>query len=188
MIRDRSKANSPPILNIRILTTRVLFEEKTMKRISLIIGLAALVLVAALVGTSMITAVVVADDDNDDDNRVFTNKSIKGRWGFSAQGTILPPFAPALTPASAVGTLDFDGSGGCSITDTENIGGIVIPFRTTDDGDCMYSVNPDGTGTLSFAFPGDPGPGLVSFVILNKNEVRDMRADSLAVATGVWKR
>ena len=54
MIRDRSKANSPPILNIRILTTRVLFEEKTMKRISLIIGLAALVLVAALVGTEVV--------------------------------------------------------------------------------------------------------------------------------------
>ena len=153
-----------------------------MKRIGLMIALVAVVLVAALVVRSMITAPVVADTEH----RVFTNKSIEGRWGFSAQGTILPPTLPDATPAAAVGTMNFDGSGGCSITDTENIGGFIIGPQTTET--CVYSVNPDGTGTLSFTFPGDPEPGLVAFVMVNKREVFDIRADSVAVATAVWKK
>ncbi len=143
-----------------------------MRRVGVLIGLVALVLMAACAG--------------DDDDRVFTDKSIEGRWAFSAQGTILPPALPAATPAVAVGILDFDGSGGCSITDTTNLGGTKIGPQTSET--CTYSVNPDGTGTFNVAFPGDPGPAPVSFVIVNKKtEIRTIRTD-LGVATGVAKR
>ncbi len=155
-----------------------------MRRLSLLIGLAALLIVAALVVRSMATSPVVADDEDDE---VFTNESIEGRWGSSIQGTILPPFAPPATPAAAVGILNFDGVGGCSITDTVNIGGTVIGPRTSTT--CTYSVNPDGTGTFSVAFPGDPGPTPISFVIVNKaKEIRTIRTDNVAVAAGVAKR
>lgn len=150
--------------------------------ISLIIGLTSLVLAVGLV-----SAVVVVADDDDDDDRVFTDRSLEGRWGFAAEGTVFPPIFEEATLASAVGTLEFDGEGGCSITDIENFGGFVIGPQTTVE--CAYSVNPDGTGTLSFAFPNDPVRGEVAFVMLNKTEVRDMRADgSPVVATAVWKK
>ena len=83
------------------------YEEKTMNRTGLFIGISVLVLAAAVVAGSMIIAQVEADDDD----RVFTNESIKGRWGFSAQGTILPPAVPVPTVAAAVGILEFDGVG-----------------------------------------------------------------------------
>lgn len=154
-----------------------------MNKIGIFIGISVLVLAAAVVAGSMIIAQVEADDDA----RVFTNKSIEGKWGFSAQGTILPPAVPVPTVAAAVGILEFDGVGGCSITDTASFGGTIVGPLTSET--CTYSVNPDGTGTWSFAFPGDLEPTPLSFVIVdNMKEIRDIRTDSLAVAFGVIKR
>ena len=156
-----------------------------MNRTGIFIGIAVLVLAVAVIAGSMIMAQVPADDDDGD--RVFTNESIKGRWGFSAQGTVLPPAVPVPTLAAAVGIVDFDGVGGCSITDTVNLGGTKIGPLTTKT--CTYSVNSNGTGTLSFAFPDDPGPTPVSFVIMdNMKEIRDIRTDQFAVAVGIFKR
>ena len=156
-----------------------------MNRTGIFIGIAVLVLAVAVIAGSMIMAQVPADDDDGD--RVFTNESIKGRWGFSAQGTVLPPAVPVPTLAVAVGIVDFDGVGGCSITDTVNLGGTKIGPLTTKT--CTYSVNSNGTGTLSFAFPDDPGPTPVSFVIMdNMKEIRDIRTDQFAVAVGIFKR
>ena len=157
-----------------------------MNRTGIFVGIAVLVLAIAVVAGSMIIAPVLADDD-DDDVRVFTNESIKGRWGLSAQGMVLPPAVPVPTLAVAVGIVDFDGVGGCSITDTLNLGGTKIGPLTTKT--CTYSVNSNGTGTLSFAFPDDPGPTPVSFVIVdNMREIIDIRTDQFAVAMGVLKR
>ena len=154
-----------------------------MNRTGIFIGIAVLVLAVSVVAGSMIIASV----DDDDDDRVFTNKSIEGRWGFSAQGTVLPPAVPVPTLAAAVGIVDFDGVGGCSITDTLNLGGTKIGPLTTKT--CTYSVNSNGTGTWSFAFPGDLEPIPLSFVIIdNMNEIVDIRTDAVAVAFGVIKR
>lgn len=115
----------------------------------------------------------------------FTNRSIQGDWGFSASGTILPPALPAATPAAAVGIMTFDGMGGCSISDTINIGGTSASRTSTT---CTYNVNPDGSGSLSALFPGDPGPTPLSFVIVDKaKEIRFIRTD-LGVASGVARR
>jgi hypothetical protein len=115
----------------------------------------------------------------------FTNKSIQGEWGFSASGTIVPPALPAATPAAAVGIMTFDGMGGCSISDTINIGGTSASRTSTT---CTYSVNADGSGSLSALFPGDPGPTPLSFVIVGSaKEIRFIRTD-LGVASGVARR
>lgn len=115
----------------------------------------------------------------------FTNKSIQGDWGFSAAGTIVPPALPVAAPAAAVGIMTFDGMGGCSISDTINIGG-TSASRTSST--CTYSVNADGSGSLSALFPGDPGPTPLSFVIVdNRTEIRFIRTD-LGVASGVARR
>ena len=115
----------------------------------------------------------------------FTDESLEGVWGFSAAGTIVPPAVPAATPAVAVGTMTFDGHGGCSIADTINIGGISASRTSTT---CTYTVHADGTGSLSVVFPGDPGPTPLAFVIVNDaDEMRFIRTD-LGVASGVAKR
>ena len=115
----------------------------------------------------------------------FTASSLSGVFGFSAAGTIMPPALPVATPAVAAGTMTFDRQGGCVISDTINIGGMSA-FRTSTA--CAYSVNQDGTGSISVLFPGDPGPTPLSFVIVNReNEIRFIRTD-LGVASGLASR
>jgi hypothetical protein len=114
----------------------------------------------------------------------FTSKIITGTWGFSASGTVVD-----VGPAVAVGLFAFDGTGGCSLKDTFNIGNIgqVGPRTSTV---CNYNVNQDGTGNLTAVFD-EPfgGPVSLSFVIVNKeNEIRFIRTDTGAVASGVAKR
>lgn len=117
--------------------------------------------------------------------KVFDAASVEGDWGFSASGTILPPALPAATPAVAVGTLSFDGIGSCTLSDTINIGGVSASRTSTS---CSYTVNPDGTGTITVLLPGDPGPTPLSFVLVDKaRELRFIRTD-LGVASGVAKR
>lgn len=114
----------------------------------------------------------------------FSAESIRGQWGFSAHGTIVPPAAPASVPAVAMGIMTFDRDGGCSIADTININGFAAS-RTSFS--CTFSVNPDGTGSLVANFAGDPGPTPLAFVIVNhKSEIRFIRTD-LGVAAGVAK-
>lgn len=118
----------------------------------------------------------------------FDNGTIKGVWGFSANGTIQPPALPSATPAVAVGLVKFDGDGRCSFTDQVNIGGTAIPstgFRTSSS--CDYSVNTDGTGTITVSFPSE-GPTPLTFVIVDKaEELRFIRTDA-GVASGVAKK
>lgn len=112
-------------------------------------------------------------------------RSLRRTYGFSASGTILPPAVPSPTPAVAVGLMTFDGEGNCTIADTINIGGTVAVRGATPG---TYTVDPDGTGTITVAFPGDPGPTPLSFVIVeNAHELRFVRTD-LGVAEGVAKR
>jgi hypothetical protein len=161
-------------MNRNLLTENKKILNRTMVTIALL-GLAALI---------VFSAILYADDD-EDDRGPFTNSSIRGTWGFSANGTIVPPAADAPIPAVAVGTMTFDGAGGCFIADTININGQSF-YRTSDV--CIYTVNPDGTGTIEAQFPGDPEPVPLSFVIVNKRkELRFIRTD-LGVASGVAKR
>lgn len=128
---------------------------------------------------------VLARADDDQGGLEITNETIEGSWGFSASGTIVPPAFLNATPAVAVGIFEFDGEGLCVISDTINIGG-VSASRTSDS--CDYTVNPDGTGTLSAQFPGELAPVPLSFVLVDDASVfRFIRTD-LGVASGVAER
>jgi hypothetical protein len=113
----------------------------------------------------------------------YSNRSMAGTWGFSSIATVVPPAVPAQTPAAAVGIMSFDGRGGCTISETFNAGGFSGSQTSTS---CSYSVNPDGSGTLSAQTPG--GPAAVSFVLVDdQKEFRLIRTD-LIVASGVARR
>jgi len=129
----------------------------------------------------------------------FTPSDLSGVFAFSAEGTVYPSF-PALSPALpavAVGLFTFDGTGSCMVMDQLNLASLgLVPstgFRTSTT--CQYTVNPDGTGTLEASFGGSPGeidgPSSLTFAIVDEGpvmEIRFIRADPGAVATGVAKQ
>jgi len=107
---------------------------------------------------------------------------MRGTWGFSASGTIVPPPPLAPTPAAAVGVITFEPTGECRIDDTINIGG-TIALRTSDS--CSYVLQ-SGRGTIVAIF-GDGSIVPLSFVLVDhERELRFIRTD-LGVAEGVAK-
>jgi hypothetical protein len=108
---------------------------------------------------------------------------MRGTWGFSASGTIVPPALSAATPAVAVGLMTFQPDGTCVIQDTINVGG-ASQSRTSET--CTYVMS-SGRGTVTTTFPGDPVVVPLSFVLVDHDrEMRFIRTD-LGVAQGVGK-
>ena len=118
--------------------------------------------------------------------QTFSNKSLKGGYGFSASGTIVAP-NPLAGPAVAVGLATFDGNGGCTLSDTINIAVLGIVARTSLS--CTYSVNPDGTGTLTPTFSAPFGTTPAALVIVDKKkEFRFIRTTATVRISGVGKK
>lgn len=137
-------------------------------------------LLPAALGLALAAQSALADDD-----LAFTDRSLKGVWGFSGLGTIVPPATPAPIPAAAVGIMRFDGDGFCAISDTVNIGGGSASRETFS---CEYAVNPDGSGTITAEFPGDPGPVPLSFVLVRGAKAFHWIRTDLGVARGTAER
>ena len=116
----------------------------------------------------------------------FTQRSIKGTYGFSGSGTL----AGGAVQAAVVGLNSFDGAGGCQITARLNAGGVVFSLTSAT---CSYTVNPDGTGSIHVTFNEPPfvAPFTSDFDIVdNKKELDFVLSDSGGgtVASGVAKR
>jgi hypothetical protein len=116
----------------------------------------------------------------------FTNLSLKGQWGFSDQILVVPPAVPEPSPAVSVGILDLDGQGNCSGSDRLNLNGTDIGPRSFDT--CTYSVNPDGTGSITVTVEDDPNPVSVFFVIVDKKREFRYILSGVLVGEGVAKR
>ncbi len=145
---------------------------------------------AVIVSTCVASALVVVLEGDDAGEAeaagVFSERTIRGRWGFNGLGRIVPPAFDPPAEAAAVGIMTFDGEGGLRIDDVININGTAIGPRTSTSG--SYTVNPDGTGEMVVQFIGDPGPTPLSFVIVDRRrEIRFIRTD-LGVGGGVAKR
>ena len=123
-------------------------------------------LAAVLAGTSF------AWNDRDDGSRAgngFSNRSLKGYYGYNSSYGLLvatapgQPVVPAL-PFAGMGRIYFDGQGGCKVSAIGNVNGQSIPSTSSS---CAYTVNPDGTGTSEATFPGAPiaDPIPLAFVI-----------------------
>jgi hypothetical protein len=111
--------------------------------------------------------------DRDDGNRSgghgFSNRSLKGAYGFNSSFAMLvatgpnQPVVPAL-PFASMGRITYDGEGGCVVSSIGNVNGQSIPSTSSS---CVYNVKPDGTGTSEAVFPGTPiaDPIPIAFVI-----------------------
>jgi hypothetical protein len=121
---------------------------------------------------------VTADDDES-----FSNRSLRGAYGFIASGTLND------NAALAVGRYTFHGNGTCALTLTVNVNNVTLggvgPIVATA---CTYAVQPDGTGTISVDVPGF-GPFTFAFVIVdNKKELHLITLDPGVSATVLVKK
>ena len=134
-------------------------------RASIFVGVIAVAATLALAGTSF------AWNERDAGSRGhgFSNRSLKGYYGFNSSFSMFvatapnQPLVPAL-PFASMGRIFFDGEGGCTVSSIGNVNGQSIPSTSSS---CTYSVNPDGTGTSAAVFPGTPiaDPIPLAFVI-----------------------
>ncbi len=131
------------------------------------------IVLTSLFAVLIFCSVAAAGDDDDSGHR-FTDRSIQGKWGFSGGGTLFAPLADEPTEFSNLGTIYFDGEGNCVTTVTANIAGTVAGPATSDS--CIYSVNPDGTGTSTarFSDPEAPESSSIAFVVVDRR--RELRA------------
>ena len=100
----------------------------------------------------------------------YTNASLTGVYGYSSDGWVLGPSNPhnngTNIPVNAAGVMWFDGNGTFEFHDTVNLGGLIIQRGTADDPIIgTYTVNPDGTGTMTWFSNGSDHTG--AFVIVD---------------------
>jgi len=135
--------------------------------------------VSVILGTYILIQAANATEDGASQTRVFTTRSIQGAWGWSAgYGVVVPPAVPEPLPTVGMGTVVFDGQGGCIVTSTLNQNGTVIGPVTSDS--CTYTVNADGTGSsvTQFSDPQFPPSSSVAFVIVDHGrEIRFITTD-----------
>lgn len=118
-----------------------------------------LFLFTLLLGTWLLFATGKANAD-----KAFSEKSVRGSYGFSFQGEIV-----GVGSVAAVGVLEADGKGNINpASRTININGLPIQQTFT----CTYSVYPDGTGSavcpLDDPLPGAPPEETFDFVLVDK--------------------
>jgi len=164
---------------------------KVMKRT---IAPTALVIVFATVLVLSIIPGAQADDDKE-----CSNATLKGSFGYTSTGTILPaffglpdtydPFAPPAGPFAEVGRQTFDGNGDTEYTATISNNGAPTPdlaFKGT------YSVNKDCTGSMTLSTtPRDPFTATIHiyFVIdAEGSEIRALVTDQHLVESRVYKK
>ena len=103
----------------------------------------------------------------------FSNRTIKGQWGFSSSlGMLVPPAVAEPIAATSLGRISFDGNGGCSISLWSNINGQTSSAQSST---CSYSVNADGTGTNEATFPNTPFTDPIPIVFVIVDEGREIR-------------
>jgi hypothetical protein len=87
----------------------------------------------------------------------YTNASLMGVYGFSAQGWFLGPGSTNVLSASVdiVGVMWFDGNGTFNFHDTVDVGGTLVSHGTAANPIVgTYTVNPDGTGMMQWTTNG----------------------------------
>lgn len=142
----------------------------------------------ALFSVTVLFAFPALADNADDDRGPFTERTIRGAWGWTGDGKLVDPATGQGVHTVGLGVVVFDGYGGCEVTSSVNINGVPMgPITSTS---CVYSVNPDGTGqsVATFSDPPIDGDAPVTFVIVdNGKEIRFIQNNQFVV-TFVAKR
>ena len=126
----------------------------------------------------------------------FTNASLTGIFGYSSDGFVVKN-GKSGNATDLVGVMWFDGltdvngNGTFEFHDTLNDAGIITQRGTACDPIVgTYQVNGDGTGTMQWVNPSNPGPGHTrAFAIVDGgNELQFGSADDQSTNRGVAKK
>ena len=122
----------------------------------------------------------------------YSNASLTGVYGYSSYGEHLGISNPSSNttniPVDAAGVMWFDGNGTFKFHDTFDASGFVAQRGTADNPVVgIYTVNPDGTGTMQF-FAGTENHIRVFVIVDGGKELQFGNADSNAVNRGVAKK
>src|SRR5215510_3727600 len=116
-----------------------------------------------------------------DDDASFSNRSLRGAYGFIASGTLND------NAAIGVGRYTFRGNGTCNLVTRVNIAaaGGTEPIDATS---CTYEVQSDGTGTITLELPGFGTFNFAFVIIDNKKELQLITLDPGVSATVLVKK
>ena len=134
---------------------------------------------------TLTTSVALADDDH---RNPCSNKTIKGQYGWSYSGQVLPGAGPpfAVGPIAGVAMFTYDGRGQLSLVDSTVYNGVsfpAVPFSNPNVG--TYSVNADCTGVFDITSLGLTG----SMVIMEGGKIiHDVITNPNTAITGVGVR
>ena len=122
------------------------------------------------------------------ENKGCSNATLRGSFGYTATGTLLPTAVPAALAGSfgEIGRQTFDGNGHTTATATINANGNIV--KVTIEG--TYTVNPDCTGSMTLTISPLGATGGVDFVIDDDGvEIRTISTDSgISVETRVYRK
>jgi hypothetical protein len=114
-----------------------------------------------------------------------TNATLRGGFGFSAEGALLAVPAPFAGPFGEIGRQSFDGEGHTAGTGTLSANGHIV--RVIVEG--TYAVNPDCTGAMTlFILPFGTTAGFDFVIDDDGDELRAIAADDGAVETRVYRK
>ena len=144
-------------------------------------------LLAVSISTALFAPAAIAGD-NDDNRGPFTERTIRGSWGWTGDGNLVDPVTGQAVHSVGLGIVYFDGYGGCEVTSSVNING--NPQGPITSTSCVYSVNPNGTGqsVATFSDPPFEGDAPVTFVIVDKRKEIRFIQENQFVVTFVAKR
>jgi hypothetical protein len=120
------------------------------------------------------------------EDKVCSNATLTGTFGYTITGVVLSAPAPLAGPFASVGKQSFDGKGNTMATALASANGNPVPLSITG----TYVVNPDCTGSFSIVIsPFGTAPSPVYFVIdSDGQEIRAIAAGQGQVTTYIGKR
>lgn len=113
--------------------------------------------------------------------------TLKGSFGYTATGTLLPTVAPPpfAGPFGEIGRQTFDGRGSTDATATASANGNIAKLTITG----TYTVNPDCTGTMTLYVSPLGATAHVDFVIdKDGTEIRTIGTDPGEIETRVYRK
>ncbi len=111
---------------------------------------------------------------------LFSTASLKGICGFTQAANEVKSGDPHFLPKPVAGTLNFNGTGGVTLTGTQNDSGTIKTLSESGS----YSVNADGrTGTIDFSAAGGAVLGFV--IVASGQELRFINTGTVNPATGL---
>lgn len=131
----------------------------------------------------ILSVLACASSAKGDEEGTCSNRTLRGDYGFAAEGQILA--GPVTGPLRAVGLTNFDGKGNLTRTEFATINGVTVStqWRSATG---TYAVNPDCTGSMEIVpEDGSPRRRLRLVAVRHGREVRAVEETNVISGIGI---